>query len=96
MGLFANDGVMNDAHLITKVENAVARSSRVIVRNLPGSSAPLLIENDQYDARNVLQRDRGQRSSLWLYHGWEDRDNRDRLQPRFIWGPVGNRFILQM
>ena len=34
-GTFANGGVMNDAHLITKIEMQVAKWSRATARNQP-------------------------------------------------------------
>ena len=38
-GTFANDGVMNDAHLITKIENASGQVVKVTARNRNECSA---------------------------------------------------------
>ena len=79
-GTFANGGVMNDAHLITKIENAsgqVVRShSQKSTRVLSGSTTDKMT---QYDAGNPSVMVQGQCCALWLYHGRENRYDRDQL-----------------
>ena len=59
--VFANDGVMNDAHLITKIENASGQ----------------VVKTHRQSSTRVLNRNGSLCSSVWLYNGWKDRNDRD-------------------
>ncbi len=53
---FANDGVMHDAHLITKIENAGGQIVEPTSLAPSESSINRLRKDDQYDVRDLLKR----------------------------------------